>query len=136
MPNQSLAILAGLLVLPMLGASGCATVVHGTTQTMDITSTPPGATATILPEGSSVTTPAKVELARKQVHTVLFKLEGYEPETVYVNKKVSAVTGGNLLLGGMVGAARDAQNGAAWDLDPNPVHAEMKPAKAARSPAN
>ncbi len=127
--NRSHARVAAVLaaILPAMMTSGCATVLHGTTQSTQITSDPPGATAILLPTGKTLTTPATVTLARKNVYTVLFSLEGYEPMTIYVNKVHSDATVGNVLVGGLVGITTDYSNGAAWNLHPNPVHARLVP---------
>jgi hypothetical protein len=110
--------------------TACASVVHGTTQVIQITSEPAGANAVVLPTGTTVTTPATVTLQRKKVYTVLFSSEGFEPTTVYVNKVHSDATYGNLILGGSVGLATDYSNGAAWNLAPDPVHAQLVPLSA------
>jgi hypothetical protein len=117
--------LVPLLVLAPLG--GCATVINGTTQNVEITSSPPGATAVVLPQNVVVTTPASISLERNKVCTIVFDSPGYEQKTMYVNKQLSTVTNGNVILGGAVGIATDLANGAAFVLVPDPVHAEMTP---------
>ncbi len=107
--------------------SACATMVNGTTQSTDITSDPPGATAVVLPANKTVTTPATVILERSKVHTVLFSREGFKPMTIYVNRAPSDAVLGNLIVGGMIGMATDYSNGSAWNLVPNPVHATLEP---------
>ena len=52
--------------------------------------------------------------------------DGYETINVNVVPKVvgagSAAMDGNVLLGGVIGAAVDAGTGSMYDLKPNPVH--------------
>lgn len=117
----------GEVTMFALLTSGCATAINGTTQKVDITSNPPGASALLLPQGTTVTTPARVELSRKKVYTVIFSREGYRTQCGYLDKQISPVLSGNLLVGGLVGIATDADSGAAWDLIPNPLHAELAP---------
>jgi hypothetical protein len=63
-----------LTAVVCLGATGCATILHGSTQRVAIESSPPGARATVLPQGTTVVTPATVEMARGKAHTVRFEL--------------------------------------------------------------
>lgn len=108
-------------------ASGCATVIHGTKQTVAIHSVPEGATATILPEGSVVTTPAEIKLSRKNAHTVLFERDGFARAIGYLDRVTSGAVYGNLLLGGFIGASVDNSNGAAYRLTPDPLEVELEP---------
>lgn len=110
----------------IMSVSGCASILHGTTQTVDITSRPPGATARVLPGNTIVTTPGSLELARKHVHTVRFELPGYCRETAYVDRMVSSALLGNLIIGGMIGASIDTSNGAAFFLTPDPVDVTLR----------
>lgn len=117
----------GMLVALLTAGSGCATVLHGTTQRLTVTSNPPGATAVVLPQNVTLTTPSAITLERKKVYTVVFEAPGYERTTVYVNRQMSDAANGNALVGGLVGLETDFQNGAAFVLTPDPVHAEMTP---------
>src|SRR5262245_11433044 len=56
----------------LLLCGGCATIVQGSTQMVQVTSTPPGAHVLVLPENASLVTPGEIDLARNQVHTLLF----------------------------------------------------------------
>jgi hypothetical protein len=107
---------------------GCATVLHGTSQSIEIVSTPPGATALILPGNQVVTTPATVSLERLLAHTVRLTLAGYETETVFLDRVTSGAIYGNLALGGMIGISVDASNGAAFQLVPRKIAVTMRPA--------
>ena len=72
MMDRARRVLGVILAAPSLG---CATIINGSTQTVEITSTPPGARALILPEGMELVTPGEADLERRSVHTVLFELE-------------------------------------------------------------
>jgi hypothetical protein len=113
----------GLLLLPWL--VGCATILQGETQMVQITSHPPGATVTVLPEMVTLVTPGEVDLTRKQIHTLLFELECYEPAIGYLDRTNSNVTAGNLLLGGIIGMLVDLDTGAAFRLIPDPLHVQL-----------
>ena len=124
MPNDLACRLACSLAVCTIG---CATLINGSTQNVAITSNPPGASATVLPEQKELVTPGQVELPRRQVHTVLFQLEGYQPATIYLDRNYSYWTAGNLILGGVVGLAVDQSTGANYRLVPEPVHVDLVP---------
>lgn len=107
--------------------TGCATVLHGTTQTVEITTTPSGATALILPVGKTLSTPGKVRLDRRRAHTVRLSLDGYAVETAYLDRVTSGAIYGNLALGGLIGLSIDASNGAAYQLTPKSLHVTLRP---------
>jgi hypothetical protein len=116
-----------VLLAAALATGGCATTIHGTRQTIAIDSTPPGATATVLPEGITVQTPGEVVLVRKYVHTVRLALDGFCGETIYLDRMVSSALYGNLLLGGLIGTAIDTDDGAAFVLQPDAVSVTLRP---------
>ena len=117
-----------LLALPMLALSiGCATTIHGTTETIEIDSTPQGATVRILPDEITVTTPAEVELPRKHPHTLLVSLDGHVSRILFIDRITSGATYGNILIGGMIGTSVDASSGGAFDLEPDDLDIVLKP---------
>ena len=65
---------------------GCATLIHGTTESLTITSTPPGATVAVWPTGDTVTAPGEVSLARKGTYSLRYHLDGYDEESVQVSQ--------------------------------------------------
>lgn len=114
--------------LSILGAAllaGCATITRGTTEVLIIESDPVGADVRIAPAGVSCKTPCSIELKRKHNQLVTIRKEGYEPVDVNVIPQTSGAGGagmaGNVLVGGLIGAAVDAGSGAMKDLKPNPV---------------
>ena len=81
---------------------GCATIVHGTRQTVTVTSDPSGAAVTVL-SGTTVketagVTPVQVRLTRRDANLRL-RLEkaGCEPFEVQLKRSVSGWTFGNLI---------------------------------------
>ena len=115
----SMIVLACCLV-----TGGCASITRGTTDALVITSEPSGASVR-LSNGNSGVTPATFVLPRKHNTVVTIKKEGYEEVVVNVVSQVDAAGGagmaGNVLLGGIIGAAVDASTGAMKSLKPNPV---------------
>ncbi|HEY6137377.1 MAG TPA: hypothetical protein VI670_06395 [Thermoanaerobaculia bacterium] len=108
-------LLAALAALAALLTVGCGTLVHGSTQQISVTSTPPGATArATCNDGSSVeaTTPGTLLLRRNaEGCAITVGKSGYESQTVALTRtKSGAVFGGNvgaalpsMLAGGLIG---------------------------------
>lgn len=124
-PAVRIAPLIGLLAL----SSGCATVTRGTNDALIVNSSPAGADVK-LSNGMTGKTPATFKLPRKSDVVVDISKAGYEPATVNVVSQISGAGGagmaGNVLIGGLIGAAVDAGSGAMNDLEPNPVSVTLE----------
>lgn len=119
--------LSRLLVITVLMAYGCATIIHRTKQTVFLQSDPPGATATI--DGTiTVQTPASLKLKRGKNHHITFEKDGYKEMSVVIDREVSGWVFGNLVLGGLIGLAVDFSDGAAYKLEPDSVTVTLEPA--------
>lgn len=106
----------------LLAASGCATLSNQPAQKITIDTRPPGATARILPDGTTVVSPAQVPLERRQAHTIRLEKEGYCAETVYldrVSSKVKLVPGGAVFVVGAI--ASGALQNPVWILLATPL---------------
>jgi hypothetical protein len=108
-------------------ASGCATLAHGTHQTIHFESRPAGAKLTDLKTGDTWTLPAEVTLWRRRHHQLVAELEGYRSEQVYMTREMpwywwelDAFTLG-------VGAIVDALSGGFYELGPDPVVIVLEP---------
>lgn len=125
--TRPLATLALLLCLSTL--YGCATITRGTNDVLVIDSEPPGAEVEIVPANHRCKTPCSVKLKRKLEQVVTIRREGYEVVTVNVIPQIvssgAAGMAGNVLVGGLIGAAVDAGSGAMKDLKPNPVKVSL-----------
>lgn len=124
-----------LAVLSMALTYGCATIMHGTTQDLAVSSNPSYAKVFIDNEDIGVT-PIKTSLKRKEVHNVRIELEGYHPYQTTINKKTSGWVAGNILIGGIIGLAVDALSGGIYDLTPEQVEAELKDSEVSFSKEN
>jgi len=115
---------SALLIASIL-LTGCGTIVRGTKDVLVIESEPSGANVK-LSTGLQGSTPATFEVSRKHDLVVTISKDGYETVNVNVVPKVvgsgSAAMAGNVLLGGVIGAAVDVGTGSMYDLKPNPVH--------------
>jgi hypothetical protein len=123
--RQLFGVLAAFALLSL--STGCATVINGTTQKVQVASRPSGATVTVLPERTTFVTPGEVELARKKTHTLVFELACFAPATSYLDRRMSQVVHGNLILGGLIGLLVDIDSGGAFKLVPSPVHVTLEP---------
>lgn len=111
---------------------GCATVTRGTTNQVQITSEPAGATVrTSL--GHSCATPCTLQIDRKAVFSVIYTMPGHVEQTIVVNTQLAgsgaAGFAGNLIVGGVIGMGVDAATGATLEHVPNPVHAILQKAE-------
>lgn len=125
-------ILARSAVAPaaaMLLLSGCATMSHGTTQTLDIRSQPPGADVSTS-IGVVCVTPCALTLKRKTGFVATIRKPGYTPSVVTVSSINTARPGAaarSALTTGLVGYLVDRGNGALRELRPNPVEVTLTP---------
>jgi hypothetical protein len=136
------AIVAGVCIM----LSSCGSIIHGTTQAIDITSQPTG--ARILIDGKdSGQTPKTIELRRKgrakgevdttkKFYNVKIEMDGYMPYEIKVKREVDGWFFGNLIFGGLIGMIIDASNGAMYKLTPDQLIAQMGKQTASRTIKN
>jgi len=105
-------------------AVGCGSIIHGTSQDINISSSPDEAEVWI--DGARMgTTPTKVNLKRKGDYLVTVKKEGYKEATVKIEGSTSAWIIGNIVFGGIIGCGVDFITGGAYDLKPERVDINM-----------
>ena len=128
MKKLSILALAGLL-------TGCGTVVRGTTEDVVIDVQPVDATVTTTLNHRCTAMPCVVKVNRKEKFTVTASREGYVPQSVFVDTKVSgkgaAGFAGNIVAGGVIGMGVDVATGATLDHTPNPVVIRLQPESSA-----
>ena len=110
--------------------SGCATILKDSTQPVAFTSDPAGATVKI--NGATVgQTPTTVMLKHSvKRQMVLVEKDGYRPEAFRLEKKVDALTFGNVIAGGVIGFGVDIATGNATNYAES-VHVRLRPLDAA-----
>lgn len=115
-------IVAGIALVATVG---CASIIHGRTQKVGISSSPTGATVTIdnKPLGS---TPLFADLKRGEEHIVTIEMAGYEKSQLTLTKSVSGWVWGNIVFGGLIGLAVDAISGGLYNLSPEQLNAELR----------
>lgn len=119
-----------LIVYLAMALPGCATIINGTSQKINVTSSPAGATVRV-DEKAEHMTPVRLRLERRRDHVLVFSKDGYEEQSVRLIHVISEVVAGNTLLGGPVGWVFDICAGTQYKLVPNPVHVELKTKKEA-----
>jgi uncharacterized protein YceK len=120
MKLSKVAVAASVLV----AVSGCATIIHGTTEKVGFSSTPAGATVSV--DGiNSGTTPTFAQLKRSTDHTVIIDLPGYEKSSFIIESKLSGWFFGNILIGGVIGIVVDAISGGMYRLTPTELAATL-----------
>jgi hypothetical protein len=129
--------LAGAIALACAGPlfAGCATIVHGTTQQIQVDSIPPGADVAIDDSEQHVITPISVKLARGSPHRLVFHKAGYQDATRKLTSGPSGWILGNVIAGGVVGIAIDASDGAGRKLSADSVDVTLTPSPAAPNAA-
>ncbi|MEL7313213.1 MAG: PEGA domain-containing protein [Pseudomonadota bacterium] len=120
MKRLSLTTLAAALTL----LTGCASIVHGPSQEVAISSNP--ANATVTSNGRMLgQTPLTAKLARKDEHVIKIELEGYSTYETTLTRTTSGWFWGNIILGGLIGCAIDVVTGSFYKLTPEQVEAEL-----------
>src|SRR5208337_4385810 len=115
------------MITAMAISSGCATIVHGTTQDINITTDPTGADLNL--DGTEhYKSPAKITMKRKDDHIVEVSMEGYQKEIVNIKSVVSGAVAGNIIAGGLIGWGVDAASGGQYRLVPENVDLRLRPA--------
>ncbi|MXW05234.1 MAG: PEGA domain-containing protein [Gemmatimonadetes bacterium] len=96
---------------------GCATIMHGKTQSVGVSSVPEGATVSVNNQHLGIT-PLFIELKRKDQHIVNISLDGYHTARLTLQRKASGWVWGNIIFGGIIGLAVDAITGGLYKLEP------------------
>ena len=106
--------------MPIVLLSACATIVNGSSQTITVSTAPPGATCTVDRMGARIgaiaQTPGSVRLDKsKNDLSVTCSKPGYQTATVVKAPSFGGATFGNLIAGGIVGVVVDAASGANYE---------------------
>ena len=105
-------------------AVGCATIIHGSSQSIHVSSVPDSAEVWI--DGARVgVTPTKLKLKRKDDYLITVKKAGYKDATTTIESSTSGWLFGNIIFGGLIGCGIDLIDGAAYQLSPDHVDINM-----------
>lgn len=116
--KRKLFVLSAVMVLVF---AGCATIFHGSTDTVNFTSDPAGAVVMI--DGVNMgKTPVMLELKSNKTYNIEYKLEGHGSKNYIINNKVG---GGWVILdilGGLLPVVVDAATGNWYQLSTDRVN--------------
>lgn len=116
--------LSKLLILPILAcAGGCSLVAQGTSQEIEFTSEPPGASFTVA--GRTETTPAKFPVPKND-YTITFQREGYKDVEFDLRRKLNPWFYGSIAMG-VIAATIDMTTGAWKEFDTTEVKVVLEP---------
>ena len=116
--------IAVVCIISLLGLTSCATLFKGTTENVDMQSTPVQADVYVNSQLMGKT-PLQLKLATKKEYVIEFRAEGYQPRTYHINNRVGA--GWIILdvLGGLVPVIIDAATGAWYSFDQDNINAQL-----------
>ncbi len=115
----------GLLAATALFLSGCGTLMHGGSQTIDVQSSPSGAKVETSPATGTYTTPTALNLERKNSYLLNFTSPGYTPASFHITHSIGTGTLIADVLLGLVGVVVDAVTGSWYGLSPESVVATL-----------
>jgi hypothetical protein len=123
-----------LLAVPaVLTLGACASIMHGTSQDIGISSSPTGAHITVDNAPAGVT-PYVAKLSRKDNHVVHLAVDGYAPADLTLTRGVSGWVWGNIVFGGLIGLAVDAITGGLYNLTPDQLSTTLAAQKTSVAP--
>jgi hypothetical protein len=107
-------------------ASGCATIVDGSSQPVTFNSEPNR--AKIFLNGTQVgVTPLTLQVQRSKTTVVVAKKEGYEEQQIPLQTKLNGYFWGNILCGGFLGSTIDYASGSMVEYSPNMYFLSLEP---------
>jgi hypothetical protein len=112
------------LAAAILSLSACASIMHGTSQDVGISSSPTNANVTV-DNGVKAQTPFVAKLSRKDNHIIRVAADGYAPADLTLTRSTSGWVWGNVLFGGLIGLAVDAMTGGLYNLSPEQLTATL-----------
>ncbi len=112
-----------LAAVALLSLPGCATIMHGSTQSLSVITEPPGAACKLERDGIMIgsvsPTPGTLRIDKnKNDILVTCNREGFEATAVRHVSEFGAATIANVVAGGLIGVAVDAISGANFPYPP------------------
>lgn len=120
------------LIVIVLTASACATIVDGTSQPVTFNSEPNR--AKIFINGVQVgVTPLTIPVKRAKHTVIVAKKDGYEEQQLPLQTKVNTYFWGNILCGGFLGSTTDFASDAMVEYSPNMYFISLDPLKRSKA---
>ena len=114
------------LLLSVVLAFGCASVVRGTRQDVSIITVPPGAEILHQASGERWESPGILSLKRRNRHVLVVHQEGYLAQEVYIRSEASVTWWVIDAFSLGIGNILDAAIGGLFDLKPERVHVVLE----------
>ena len=122
------------MIASSLALAACASIMHGSSQDVGISSSPTSASVTV-DNAAKGQTPFVAKLSRKDNHIIHIAADGYQPADLTLTRSTSGWVWGNLLFGGLIGLAVDAISGGLYKLTPDQLNATLAKQSASVTPA-
>jgi hypothetical protein len=130
-------IRGNVVVILLLSAPGCASIVSGRHADVTFQSNVPQALVVVkdrrgeevatAQSGSTVALPRKNGLVLPAKYTATFAAPGYHPAAETFGSTINPWILGNAIFGGVAGLAIDSMTGASWSPKKSTVYAELMP---------
>ena len=114
--------------------TACASLMHGTSQDIGISSSPTSAAVTV-DNMMKAQTPFVAKLSRKDNHIIHIAADGYAPADLTLTRSTSGWVWGNIIFGGIIGLAVDAMTGGLYNLTPDQLSSTLARQSAMVAPA-
>lgn len=129
-----------ILLASCIALASCATITRGTRTAFVVETVPSGAYVRLSTGQECNATPCTFpQISREAEFSVTVSKPGYRTTTHAVTHATAGAGGagmaGNVILGGIIGAAVDANSGATQNLVPNPLVVHMEPEAPVATPA-
>jgi len=121
---KNIFLLTGMSLV--LLASGCASIVTGTDQTLTFNSEPSGATVTVAGQVLGQT-PLSVPISKGKNKSITFEKEGYKTHSSQLATSTNPWVLGNVVFGGFVGSTTDGLTGAINEFQPDHFFVTLVP---------
>jgi uncharacterized protein YceK len=114
------------MIIAIVFLSGCATIMSGSLQPVQIYSVQSGATVMINDSVRGKTPMNYTMIRKKKERKIKLVMDGYEPWEINTFRRVNAWLAGNIILGGPIGLVVDAITGAMYVIKPDHIDAQLK----------
>ena len=112
------------MIVCVTALSACASLMHGTSQDIGISSSPTNASVTV-DNMMKAQTPFVAKLSRKDNHIIHIAADGYAPADLTLTRSTSGWVWGNIVFGGLIGLAVDAMTGGLYNLTPEQLSSTL-----------
>jgi len=120
------------VLLISLCLSSCATIISGTTQTIVVNSSVPGATVSI--NGQRIgTAPMTASIKRGNNTIMVVEKDGYHSQSYVLPTSMNMIFLVNILTGGTFGTTTDLASGAIYEYTPNTYYVDLQPLSMSQS---